>query len=242
MAIAFTSTFGVIVLMLAVMGAARSFFDVAARTLLQRTVDDEVITRVFGVQEGLIMAGLGLGSALAPVFISLLGERWAFVAAGALLPIFGLSSLGMLRGLDRRAVIPDEFRQRLLRTIPIFEPLPQYELERVAGLLTHVEASAGAEIIREGDAGDRFYVLVSGEAVVESKGRPVVGRRAGDYFGEIALLRDVPRTATVRAVTACELFALERDDFLAAVTGGRVVPTADAEIDRRLAELDGLED
>lgn len=241
-AIAFTSTFGAIVLMLAIAGAARSFFDVAARTLLQRTVDDDVITRVFGVQEGLIMAALGVGSALAPVFISLFGERWAFVAAGALLPVFGILSFGTLRSLDRRAVIPDEFRQRLLRTIPIFEPLPQYEMERLAGRLVPISVDRGAVVIREGDVGDRFYILVAGEAVVEAKGRQVVERRAGDYFGEIALLRDVPRTATVRATTACQLFALERADFLAAVTGGRVMPAADAEIDRRLAELDGMED
>jgi MFS family permease len=237
-AIALVSALGPIILLLALAGAARSFFDVAARTLLQRTVDDEVITRVFGVQEGLVMVALGVGSALAPLFLALFGEQGAFVAAGALLPVFGVLSFGTLRGLDRRAVIPDEFRQHLLRTITIFEPLPPYELERVASQLIAVHAEPGEVIIREGDAGDRFFVLVAGQAVVESRGRRVVDRKAGDYFGEIALLRDVPRTATVRAATACELFALERDDFLAAVTGGRVLPAADAEIDRRLAELD----
>jgi CRP-like cAMP-binding protein len=82
-------------------------------------------------------------------------------------------------------------------------------------------------------------VLVSGQAVVETDDRKIVDRLAGAYFGEIALLRDVPRTATVRAVTDCELFALERDDFLAAVTGRRVAPAVDAEIDRRLSELEG---
>jgi MFS family permease len=239
-ALAFTSAFGVMLLLLVVAGAARSFFDVAARTLLQRTVEDDVITRVFGLQEGLIMVALGVGSALAPILIGVFGEQGALVAAGVLLPVAGLGAIGTLRGLDRRAVIPDEFRQHLLRTIPIFEPLPPYELERIANLLIPVRAEAGAEIIREGDVGDRFYVLVSGEAevVLRSRDRKVVSRQAGDFFGEIALLRDVPRTATVRATTACELFALERDDFLAAVAGGRVAPAADAEIDRRLAELD----
>lgn len=238
-AISLVSALGPIILLLALAGAARSYFDVAARTLLQRTVDDGVIARVFGVQEGLIMVGLGVGSALAPIFVALFGERGALVAAGILLPVFGLLSLGALRVLDRRAVIPDEFRQHLLRTIPIFAPLPPYELEQVANQLVPFGAAPGEVIIREGDVGDRFFVLVSGEAVIEAKGRRVVDRRAGDYFGEIALLRDVPRTATVRAVSACELFALERDDFLAAVTGGRVFPAADEEIDRRLAELDG---
>jgi predicted MFS family arabinose efflux permease len=238
-AVSLVTAFGPIVLLLAVAGAARSFFDVAARTLLQRSVDDDVIARVFGVQEGLIMLALAVGSALAPVFIAAFGEQGSLVAAGAVLPAFGLLAWGSLARLDRRAVIPDEFRQALLRGIPIFDPLPQYELERVARQLQPMVATAGTEIIREGDIGDRFYVLVSGQAVVETDDRKIVDRIAGAYFGEIALLRDVPRTATVRAVTDCELFALERDDFLAAVTGRRVAPAVDAEIDRRLSELEG---
>jgi MFS family permease len=238
--VALASTFGPVVLLLGIVGASRSFFDVAARTLLQRSVDDEEITRVFGLQEGLIMLALAVGSALAPVFVAVFGAQGAFVAAGVVLPGIGLLAFGTLRALDRRAVIPDEFRQHLLRTIPIFAPLPPYELERVAGLLRSVSVPAGSTIIREGDVGDRFYVLVGGEAIVESKGQTIVERRGGDYFGEIALLRDVPRTATVRAVTDCALFSLEREEFLAAVTGGRVLAEADDEIDRRLAQLDDI--
>lgn len=230
----FASTFALIV----VAGAGRSFFDVAARTLLQRSVKDEAIARVFGLQEGLIMLSLAAGSVTAPLMAAVLGIRWAFVACGLLLPLGGLASVATLRAIDRRSAVPDEARLRLLRAISIFALLPEYELEQIAWQLLPASARAGEVIIREGDPGDRFYVLVEGEAVVESKGREVVRRGRGDYFGEIALLRDVPRTATVRALSDVELFALDREHFLAAATGSwSGTGAANEEIDRRLSEL-----
>jgi len=231
--------FAVTFALIAVAGAGRTFFDVAARTLLQRSVKDEAIARIFGLQEGLIMVFLAVGSATAPVMAAVLGIGWAFVACGLTVPLAGVASLATMRAIDRRAVVPDAARLRLLRAIPIFALLPEYELEQVSWNLVPTSTRAGDVIIREGDEGDRFYLLVEGEAVVESKGREIVRRHLGDYFGEIALLRNVPRTATVRAVTDVEMLTLDREQFLAAVTGSwSDVSVANEEIDRRLSELD----
>jgi CRP-like cAMP-binding protein len=107
----------------------------------------------------------------------------------------------------------------LLRGIEFFRLLPTQVLEALAGAMVPLRVEAGTEIVREGEAGDRFYVIESGEVEVVKDGRVINVERPGEYFGEISLLKDVPRTASVRAKTDVELRALERDDFIAAVTG-----------------------
>ena len=108
----------------------------------------------------------------------------------------------------------------LLRRVPFLAVLPEYDLERLARASTWVDVSAGEEVIRQGDAGDRFYVIESGEFAVTVDAAPRPGLlAAGDSFGEVALLRAVPRTATVRARTVALLLAVESSAFLAAVTG-----------------------
>jgi CRP-like cAMP-binding protein len=114
----------------------------------------------------------------------------------------------------------------LLRGTTIFAPLPEVTLEQLASQLSRVHLAAGDVVFRRGDPGDRFYVVESGELTVEPEGRPRVTIGRGDYFGEIALLRDIPRTATVTALTDVELFALDPDVFIAAVTGH--APSAEA--------------
>ena len=241
--VSLAAAFGPTVLLLILVGAARAFFDVGARTLLQRSVPDEVLARVFGLQEAMLMIGMAAGSAMAPVFIALFGEQGAFVAVGVVIVAVGAALLPSLRSLDRRAVLPDFERLSLLRSIPMFELLSQPRVERIVGLLKPVHADAGAHVIRRGEVGDRFFIVARGEVVVLAKGREVARHGRGGYVGEIALLRDVPRTADVVAETDVELFALERDDFLFALTGSRGgVAVADAEVDRRLEELDALDE
>jgi hypothetical protein len=236
-AIAATAAFGPVVALLIVVGGGRSFLDVAVRTLLQRSVKDEILARVFGLQEGLSMLGLAIGAGAVPVFVSLFGARGAFVAAGSFLPATGLVLFATLRGLDRRAVLPDPARVALLRSIPLFRPLSQPAFELLANRLIPVEAPAASVAIREGDPGDRFFVIEEGEAVVTVAGREIARLGPGDHVGEIALLRDVPRTATVTAATDLRLLALEREDFLAAVTGSRPsAQAADEVVERRLAQ------
>jgi MFS family permease len=217
-------------------GAGRPLIDVAGRTLLQRVVPDRVLSRVFGVLEGLYMAGLALGLTIAPILFALMGQRATFVVAGSFLPIVYLLAWRRLAEIDSSVAVP-EARLALLRSLPIFAPLSAPVLEQVASRLIPTEAALGSEIILQGDPGDRFYVIEEGEVVVSKNGRQVATLQQGDFFGEIALLREIPRTATVTAQTDTLLYALERDDFLEAVTGHpQSAEAADAVTRARLAD------
>jgi len=219
-----------------VAGAGRPLIDVAGRTLLQRVVPNRVLSRVFGVLEGLRMAGLALGLSVAPILFALLGQRATFVVAGAFLPIVFLLAWRPLADIDASAVVQGA-RLALLRSLPIFAPLSVPSLERVASRLIPIEAPSGTEIVRQRDPGDRFYILESGRVTVSKNGRKVATLEEGDFFGEIALLREIPRTATVTALADTILYALERDDFLEAVTGHpQSIEAADAVTRARLAD------
>ncbi|MDQ2981462.1 MAG: cyclic nucleotide-binding domain-containing protein, partial [Actinomycetota bacterium] len=125
-----------------------------------------------------------------------------------------------------------------LRGVPFLAGLPTPTLERLAEKLQPVELKAGTVVFRQGEEGDRFYVVARGAVDVVADGRKLASFGESYYFGEIALLHGVPRTATVTAASDVELYALERDDFLAAVTGH--APTAEqagAVIGRRLRGL-----
>jgi MFS family permease len=204
---------------LAVMGVGNTFVDVAGLTLVQRTVPDDVLARVFGVIQMLWMASMGIGAAIVPVLISWLGVKTALVATGAFLPALVLLLGAAVAKIDASATAPNAHELRVLASVPIFAPLPGASLEHLAARLVPLRVEAGTVVVREGDAGDRFYIVVEGEVEVSQYGRAVSELRAGGYFGEIALLRDVPRTATVTVRTDVVLYALDRDDFLASVTG-----------------------
>ena len=235
--VAFANGPAAAVILLGIAGVGKSFFDVTARTLLQRSVDDDVLARVFGVQEGLAMAALAVGSVIAPILVNRLGVESAFILAGLTLPLIALLVFQRIRAVDRDAALADPAVVALLRSTSIFGPLGPANLERVARNLEPLEVAAGVVVIKEGDAGDRFYVVEAGRVVVSKAGAALVTLGPGDFFGEIALLRDVPRTATVKTEETCSLRTLDREHFLAAVTGLPAGAVALAtETDRRLAE------
>ena len=203
---------------LALVGIGNTLVDVAGMTLLQRVVPDDVLSRAFGALHSILVGAMGLAAVLAPLLIELAGIRGALISTGALLPVLAALSWRQLGALDARAEVPrDELA--LLRSIPLFSPLPPATVEHLAAALSPVSVAAGREVFRQGDPGDRFYIVREGEVGVTVDGHAAPPLGAGDYFGEIALLRDVPRTATITAKTDVELLALERDEFIASVTG-----------------------
>jgi MFS family permease len=227
----------VALVLLGVVGVGNTLVDVAALTLLQRAVADEVLGRVFGVLQGLLIGTVGVGSVIAPLLISGLGIRGALIATGAFLPVVAALFWRRLAQLDAEAPVPER-ELALLRRIPIFAPLPGPTLEHLAARAVPVRVAAGRKLFRQGDPGDRFYVIADGEMAISVDGAAPSIHGPGDYFGEIALLGDVPRTATVSAQTDAELLALERDEFVSAVTGHpESAQAADAVVSERLAGL-----
>ena len=209
----------VTVLALALMGIGSSLVDVAGLTLVQRAVPDDVLARVFGVIQMLFLASMGIGAALVPALIAWLGVETALIASGVFLPLLVVILGATVAKIDATAAPPEASELRILASVPIFAPLPGGSLEHLAARLVPLRIDAGTVIVREGDSGDRFYIVAEGEIEVSQYDRTISELKPGDYFGEIALLRDVPRTATVTARTSAVLYALDRDDFLAAVTG-----------------------
>jgi MFS family permease len=204
--------------LLGLVGVGNTLVDVTGVTLMQRAADDAVLGRVFGAFEALVLLAMGLGSIVAPLLDSALGTRGAVLVAGLILPVVLVPLWRPLAAIDAAAAAPRE-RVRVLGAIPIFAPLAAPELERLAKALVELRVSEGATVFAEGDPGESFYVVAEGRAVVEAGGEQVRTLGPGDFFGEIALLRDVPRTATVRAHTPLRLFALDRETFVATVTG-----------------------
>jgi MFS family permease len=226
------------VVLLAVVGAANAVEDVAVFTLLQRIVPDEVLTRVLGFVWGLAMGGVAIGSIAAPALVAAIGPRAAFVAVGVILPLLTLLTWRRLVEIDRAVGAPAA-ELELIEGVQMFGPLPLAAKEHMAAALVPLSVSAGETVITAGDPGDRFYIVGDGEFEVLANG-PRARARAGDHFGEIALLRDVLRTATVKAVVDSKAYALERDDFLAAVTGHPGVRDAgEAVVEQRLAAASG---
>jgi MFS family permease len=204
--------------LLGIVGIGNTLVDVSGMTLMQRAAPEEVLARVFGVLESVILVTVGLGAIAAPGLLSLLGTRGALIVAGALLPILVIPAWPLLTAIDRTAAVPAH-RLELLRSIDLFAPLPPATLEQLASALVEVDVSAGDTVFHTGDPGDLFYAIDGGTIEVLVDDRPPVVLERGDFFGEIALLRDLPRTATVRARTDAKLYALGRDEFIPAVTG-----------------------
>ena len=235
----FPSVVGAFVL-LALTGVGRAVFNATGRILLQRTAPPQVLGRVFALLESLMGAGLVLGAILVPALVGLSGARSALIGTALLLLVIVGVVWRRLRTIDDTADVP-QVQIQLLRLNAIFAPLPAPELEGLARSLVPLQVTAGATIISEGDEGDCFYIIADGRMKVSKNGKEVATLTRGDGFGEIALLQGVPRTATVVADTDLELFSLEKEPFVLALTGHAAVARAAGDmVSQRLAELDAL--
>jgi MFS transporter/cyclic nucleotide-binding protein len=224
----------VAVLALAILGIGNSLVDISAVTLIQRTAPAAVAGRVFGLLEAALVGALGIGALVTPLLVHVLGARGALVAAGALLPLLAVATRLALTRIDAGASLPEE-QLAAIATVPFLDVLPLHRKEALARALERVELPAGATLFTEGQPGDRLYILAGGAIEIDLPGGPTRSE-APAYVGEIALLRDVPRTATVRVVADATLWALDGRHFLDAVAGhARSSSAADAVLASRNA-------
>jgi MFS family permease len=230
------------IVLLGLVGVGNALIDVGGFTILARMTDEAVLARMFASFEAILTLGVALGGLLAPVLIEGLGPRPAFVVVGLMAPAALAASWTTLRRLDGRMRIRDADIE-ILRAVPMLAVLPAATIEQLGAGFDHAEFAPGEMVFAQGDAGNRFYVVESGRADVVRDGRVVntLGRGAG--FGEIALLDDRPRTATILASGHEPLCVgvLQRPAFLTAVTGYPVSATTGREVVALLAARDGAE-
>jgi MFS family permease len=208
----------VFVLALLVIGVANAVLDAAGFTAISRLAPDAVLARVFGVFESLVALAVAGGSLLTPLAIELLGTTGALIAIGALAPVFIAACWPRLARIDT-ALAARTDAIHMLQCVPMLRALPVAVIEQLARRLERVELRAGKQLFAAGDPGDRFYVVDSGSVCVLDGEREMRTMGPGEGFGEIAPLRDIPRTMTVRAAEDSVLRAISRVDFLPAITG-----------------------
>jgi MFS family permease len=217
-----------------VTGISNAVLDVSGFTLVQRGVGNEDRVAVFGVFESGLGMGLLVGSLVAPGLVALFGARTALVIAGAILPLLALVTFRPIARRAGKGELTDELTH-LLRSNPLFAPLPLTALDRLAEDVSPRSYEAGAVLMRKGDIGEHYLLIAEGEVEVLDDDRllRVCGR--GQGIGEIALLRKVPRTATVSARTHVDAYAIDAETFLTAVAGPAAAAAAESIASARLA-------
>ena len=224
---------------MAAIGVANAMIDVSGFTLALRTTPNDRRLAVMSLIEVIANGGVALGVVVAPLLIEALGIRGALLVGGLVLPVAAGVARPGLQKIDEGALGAGH-EAELIRGVPMFGLLSLATVEHLASHLTPVELTDGSPLVREGDPGDRFFIIDRGEIEVSQGGRRLQELGSGAGIGEIALLRDVPRTATVRAHGNVRAFALERDDFLEAITGHREALATATELvtDRLAADAD----
>jgi MFS family permease len=206
------------ILLIATVGLAGAVFDITGRTLLQRSAPSDAIAGSFSILEALMDTGLALGAVLVRVAIAIGGLKAALFAPAILAFVLIAGLWRRIQKIDASATVP-QVEIQLLRSISIFAALPAPSLESVARDLEPLTVSQGTIVIKEGEPGDCYYAVAEGELAISRDGQNLHMISRGDGFGEIALIRDVPRQATVIATTDVSLYTLQKEPFVQAVTG-----------------------
>ena len=216
-----------------VIGLCEPLGSLGIDTIPQRLTPSAMVSRVYSAIDTCLVVPMALGALLAPALVDWVGLRGAMAIAGALPLLIGVSRLPRMRALDRRLTAPADLE--VLRGVPAFVHLPAPALELLAHAAERIQVPAGTTVLVEGGRSDRFYVIASGEVEVTQRGRLLRTEGPGDFFGEIGLLRDVARTATVGTTEDSELLVIEREDFLTAIShGAESIRAFDDVIARRL--------
>jgi MFS family permease len=202
---------------MAIIGVANSLVDINAFTIIQRLTPEAVMGRVFGSLEAAQIAAMALGALLMPLLIETVGLRTGLAVVGGGVGAIAIASTGPLIRIDRTTLAPPG--RDLLAGIPMLGVLPAAVLERLARRLHSRSVSAGEVVFLQGDEGDRYWVIERGSVTVSVDGVETARLGPGEGFGEIALIRDVPRMATITVIEDAELLGLDREDFIPAVTG-----------------------
>jgi MFS family permease len=217
-----------------VTGVSNAVLDVAGFTLMQRRVRNEDRVILFGTMEALLGVGLLAGSLVSPALIAVFGTQGALVAAGAVLPLLALATWRPLaRGAKQHEFQED--RLALLRRNSLFAPLPLTALDRLAESMLPVSFEPGEVLMRKGEVGERYVLIASGTVDVRDDETELGTCGPDDGVGEIALIRQVPRTATVTALTPVEGFEIDAPTFLAALAGPAGRAAAESVATARLA-------
>jgi MFS family permease len=211
-------------LMFGLIGAANVFDDAGVYSALQQVIPSRLIGRALGMRRAVLLLSMGLGSVVAPLLIDAWGARGALIATGLLVVVVVALSVPSLTAIDHKISKPGP-ELALLRQVPFFGPLPVAIVEHLASELQSATYEPGDVVIQDGEPGERFYMITDGQVRVCKDGRELRQMGTGESFGEIALLREVPRTASVIAMSRLQARTLTRDEFLCAVMGN----TASAE-------------
>ena len=208
----------VVAVLVFIWGGSMAVADATSLSLLHRLLPTEAFSRTVMVMESLKLLTEGAGALLAPLLVALFGLRAALIVGGIPLPLLMIVTWARVRSSDEFAAGRGKIVARLHR-VGLFRGLDMASLEQLAAFAQPQQIPAGAEPIKQGEQGDRFYVIESGRADVLINGFKVTELGDADEFGERALLRDTPRTATVHATSQMQLLAIDREAFLQAMTG-----------------------
>jgi hypothetical protein len=204
--------------LMGVIGVGNTLGNIGICTVVPRLVPEELLGRVFGAIESMVVVTLAVGALVTPVAIDLLGVRGALVVLGLVSPVAAALAWGRLRAIDASIAQQDEAID-VLNKVEILRPLPMPAIDALALSVAEITLVPGEAVFHQDDPCDGFHVIEQGEVEVIGDGRVIRTMGPGDGFGEIAVLQDRLRTATVRARTPLRLLSLDRLSFVKAVDG-----------------------